>query len=383
MKKNSSKNSTASKNPAEWSLNLAKRSLSSAKWPLVLTLIISLLAVWHLSAEETNTSDAPGIVDIHTHVACLSELNNCYISPALRKSWKFPLYLRAMGVSVADLERFGDGIVVERLSAKLKGSKRVAKAVALALDGVITPDGQNLDRERTEVFIPNEFVLREIRKHDNLLFGASINPHRFDAIERLEWAKENGAVLVKWIPSIMGINPADNRIIPFYQKMKELNIPLLVHAGDEHSFTKAEDELCDPVLLELPLSLGVRVIASHLASLGENEGEANYQRLIGLFEKYPNLYADISALTQFNRRGTLAEAIKNNTFTDRLVYGTDWPLQFFPLVSVWWHVRHIGTKNAFKIRKIKNPWDKDVALKQALGVPDSVFQRTGQVLGLE
>ncbi len=87
----------------------------------------------------------------------------------------------------------------------------------------------------------------------------------------------------------------------------ELNLPLLTHAGAERSFTHARDELADPVRLKLPLDLGVKVIVAHAASTGENEGEEDIDRLIAMLETYPNLFADISSMTQINKhRGGVA-----------------------------------------------------------------------------
>jgi hypothetical protein len=63
-----------------------------------------------------------------------------------------------------------------------------------------------------------------------------------------------------------------------------------------------------------------------------------------------------------------------------MIYGTDWPLQFFPLVSSWYHINHISFKDAFHIGGIKNQWDRDVALKTAFGVPSDVFLRTELLL---
>jgi len=42
------------------------------------------------------------------------------------------------------------------------------------------------------------------------------------------------------MPSIMYIDLADPAIIPFHQKMVELDMPLLTHTGMEKSFHKQE-----------------------------------------------------------------------------------------------------------------------------------------------
>jgi predicted TIM-barrel fold metal-dependent hydrolase len=84
------------------------------------------------------------------------------------------------------------------------------------------------------------------------LFGASVNPCRPNALQRLETAKQQGSVLVKWIPAIMAIDPADPALVHFYRKLIELDLPPLVHVGQERSFGAANDVLGDPVKLKLP-----------------------------------------------------------------------------------------------------------------------------------
>ncbi len=320
------------------------------------------------------------ILDVHCHLACLPRAGSeCFVSPNLLHSYKYKIYLRFLGVTERELRERGDGLVADRLSAEIARSSEVAQAVVLALDGAVK-DGV-LDESATEVYVPNDFVAGEVARHGNLLFGASVNPYRKDAIERLRWAKEHGAVLIKWIPSVMNIDPADPALDDFYRKLVEYHLPLLVHTGSEHTFTRAHDELSDPLRLERPLKLGVTVIAAHLASTGSIGGERDYDRLLPLFAKYPNLYGDISATTQFNRIGFLKKALKEPSLRGRLLYGTDWPLQYFPVVSPWYHLGSLSPLTARALMKIKNTWDRDVALKRALGVPEEVFTAGWAVLG--
>ncbi|MCP4090576.1 MAG: amidohydrolase family protein, partial [Gammaproteobacteria bacterium] len=152
------------------------------------------------------------------------------------------------------------------------------------------------------------------------------------------------------------------------------------HTGMEKSFANARDELADPKRLKLPLAHGVTVIAAHIATTGESEGEDNFNRILPMIQENPNLYVDISSLTQINKRNYLARALKENGIMEKMIYGTDWPLQFFPLISPWYHSNHISFKDAYHIGGIKNQWDRDVALKVRLGVPDEVFLRSGLLL---
>jgi uncharacterized protein len=270
--------------------------------------------------------------------------------------------------------------VPDRISESLAESRFVSRAVLLALDGVVDGDGR-LDTNRTEVCVPNEFVAEAAARHTNLLFGASVNPYRIDALQRLVWAKEHGAVLVKWIPSIMEIDPGDPRLEPFYRKLVELNLPLLTHTGRERSFSAAADDYCDPEKLRLPLSLGVKVIAAHIASTGKYGGERSTDRLARLMVEYPNLYSDISSLTQLNKLRYLKEALERPEFSGRLMYGSDFPLINTALVSPWYYGLRLTSKQRAAISKTENPWDADVLLKHELGTPADIFARSGQMLG--
>jgi len=324
--------------------------------------------------------DAP-IIDLHCHTAGIGAGGSgCFVSDALRRSYKFRLYLRAFGVTAREVEAQGDGLIITRIAETLAGSRHVRRAVILALDGAVDANG-GLDRAHTEVYVPNEFVAAEVARHSNLLWGASVNPYRPDALARLEWAKAHGAVLVKWLPSIQRIDPADPRLIPYYRKLAELHLPLLTHTGNEHSFTQATDELCDPDRLRRPLQQGVTVIAAHAATTGRFAGEPSLDRLARLMAEYPNLYADISSLTQVNKLGDLGDALQRPELRHRLLYGTDFPLVNMPaLVSPWYHLHRLSFRQVRAIAAIHNPWDRDVALKQALGVPAEVWTAADAVL---
>ena len=315
------------------------------------------------------------LLDMHCHVAGLGAGGSgCFVSPAIERSYKFGYYLRSFDVTREEILREGDDIIPQRVSEQLARSRHVGHAIILAMDGVVDGHGV-LDRSRTEVYVPNEFVAQSAARHTNLLFGASVNPYRPDALARLDWAKAHGAKLLKWIPSIMDIDPADERVSPFYKKLVELQLPLLTHTGQERSFTRSRDELCDPERLRLPLRLGVKVVAAHLAATGSTHGERDTDRLRRLMVEFPNLYSDISSLTQINKLGYLREALQKPEFEGRLLYGTDFPLINMVITSPYYFPLNLRFAQMPAIAAIANPWDRDVALKQALGVPRAVFER--------
>jgi predicted TIM-barrel fold metal-dependent hydrolase len=320
------------------------------------------------------------LIDIHCHTAGLGAGGSgCFVSPALRESFRYRFYLKAFGVTEQGLRGEGDTLIQRRLSETLEQSRRVSAAVIMAMDAVVADNGEP-DETATEIYIPNEFVAAEVRRYPNLLFGASVNPYRRDAIQRLDRVVDNDAVLIKWLPSIQHIDPADRRLIPFYLRMKELGLPLLSHTGSERSFTKARDEFSDPERLRLPLSLGVKVVAAHAGGSGRSEGETNHQRFLRLFNEYPNLYADISALTQLNRPGHLTRLVRRQELHGRLVYGTDMPLVNMCITTPFAFPLRLSPWRMLAVSRIPNPWDRDVALKESLGLGEAMLSDVGNIL---
>lgn len=358
------------------------------------TLLVILIAVPLLGAilrlilfrgPAVPPSEIPSekIIDMHCHCAGIGAKNSgCFLSAGMQKSWKYKLYFRGFDISDPDLSAHGDQVSIQRIAQQVARSQKVAGAVILAMDAVINGNG-DMDLSRTIFYIPNEFVARETAQYGHLYFGASVNPYRRDALARLQWCKEQAAKLVKWLPSIQYIDPSDRRIEPFYRKLIELKLPLLSHAGDERSFTHAVNELADPARLRFPLELGVKVIAAHIGSTGKNQGQDNMERTMALMDEFPNLWADISALTQINRKRFLQRALKSPRVYGRLLYGTDYPLINMVLVSPFYFPLRLSWKQMRSIVKIENPWDRDVALKQSLGVPADVFSKPAAFLGID
>src|ERR1035437_9671254 len=139
-------------------------------------------------------------VDLHCHVAGLGAGGSgCFVSARLRRSWKVVFYFRSFGITRWELEGQGDALCGDRLSTMLGESRHVSRAVVLALDGAVDDRG-HLDTAHTEFYVPNEFVAALAARHTNLLFGASINPYRPDALARLDQAAADHAGLVQSLP---------------------------------------------------------------------------------------------------------------------------------------------------------------------------------------
>jgi predicted TIM-barrel fold metal-dependent hydrolase len=323
-----------------------------------------------------------GIIDMHCHTAGIGAGGSgAWISDELRASWRFRLYLRVFGSNEKTVEAEGDEILMDVIAQAIRESVHVDGAVILAMDAPYSREGE-LDRAAGEVFVPNRFVGEAVKSRPELYFGASVHPWRADALEELRWSKENGAVLVKWLPNIQGIDPSNERHVPYYEKLIELDLPLLTHVGDEDSFSKTNNALGDPRLLKLPLDCGVRVIAAHVASSGTSDGQDNVERLLEMMPEYPNLVADLSTLTQMNRRKHLRTVLTDRRLEGRLMYGTDYPLTNTPLVTPWQYPLNLRWRELWQLARTRNSWDRDVKLKAALGVCPEVFVFSREYLGL-
>lgn len=360
---------------------------------LLLPLVIFMLFFFWMMPKTAVPVDVlqglSGGLDMHVHLACINEDSGCYVSDEFREHkklgllHKYDIYMQSMGVSEEQLEKEGDQLVAEVLASKIRASKFLSHAVILALDGVYNDQGK-LDRHKTQVLVPNIFIENAVQKHSEFYFGASVNPNRADALAELERVAQAGAVLIKWIPCIMDINPADRKLEKFYHKMIELDLPLLSHAGHEGTFMFSDDPLCDPLLLDYPLSLGVKVIAAHAGDKGEYDGQSSFKRFAALVKKYPNLYADNSSLTQFNKLNHM-NFIKPAEYQERVIYGSDWPLTEakafgVPLVDHKWHFFKLSKEWRDQISVLDNSFDKDIALKLALGMPKTALTRVRDIL---
>ena len=152
--------------------------------------------------------------------------------------------------------------------------------------------------------------------------------------------------------------------------------------GDEDSFSKTNNALGDPQLLKLPLKHGVRVIAAHVASSGKSQGQDNVERLLEMMEEFPNLVADLSTITQANRRKYLKTVLNDQRLVGRLMDGTDYPLTNTPLVTPWQYPLNLTLRQMWEMSRTRNSWDRDVKLKAALGVRSEVFKMSKEYLGI-
>jgi len=337
--------------------------------------------------------DSEKLVDHHVHVAGLGVGGtNTFVNPKMR-TWRHPFHRLKFKVYMSSAgavdEEKADAQVVDRLVRLVGHIRGHGKHRLLAFDKHYRSDG-SVNLEKTEFYVPNEYVFELAERHPGLFIpNISVNPYRPDAIKELEKWAMLGARVVKWLPNAMGIDPSDPKCDPFYQKMKELDLILLSHGGEEKAVEAEEDQkLGNPLLLRRALDHGVKVIVAHCAGLGTNEDldskgrerRHNFDLFLRLMDekRYEGLvFGEISAMTQFNRIGKpLQTILEREDLHERLVNGSDYPL---PAVNILIRTRPLVKQGYLTESEGKclkeiydyNPLLFDFVLKRTLKHPET------------
>ncbi|PYX31906.1 MAG: amidohydrolase [Acidobacteria bacterium] len=186
----------------------------------------------------------------------------------------------------------------------------------------------------------------------------------------------------------VGMHPDDGRVTPLFEKCAELRMPVSLHVADPIWMYQPMDETNDglmnayewrldnqPDIVKLPALIDIlehtvrkhprtTFVACHFANL-----DYDLARLGGLFERNPNLYADISA--------RYAETAPIPRFTaqfyakhaDRLVYGTDMGFDK-PMYRITFRILETLDEHFYEIEQFGYHWSLS-----GFGLPDSVLKR--------
>jgi predicted TIM-barrel fold metal-dependent hydrolase len=277
-----------------------------------------------------------------------------------------------------------DPQMVGRLTRVVDALPVGAKAMLLAFD--FTYDESGKRREDQTTFSVSDAYAERVAKArpDRFEWLCSVHPYRDDAAQALAAAKANGARGVKWLVPTMGIDLAHAKCRAAYDELVRLDLPLLVHVGEEKAVLGAgREDLADPKGLRYPLERGVRVIAAHCASLGPGNFET-FERLMAERAFEGRLVGDLSAVTQANRPGIFARILKHPEWEGRLLNGSDYPLPgILPLFSLNGFVSEglldpAAVKPLRELREV-NTLAFDFVLKRSLSLkgkklPSSAFE---------
>ena len=291
--------------------------------------------------------------DYHTHILGMNtELNGTFVNEGWQSPWsglihyiQFEVYKSSAAITDVDQ---ADAQYLARLKDLIQHMPHSGKFGIMAFDYFHDEQGQP-DPLLSTFHVPNDYVMKIVRESPDMFFPIiSLHPYRTDATTLLQQYGEQGVRFVKWLPNAMGIHPAsktmNDKLEAYYGIMHRYDMVLISHTGDEKA-TEAEEfqNLGNPLFLRKPLDMGVKVVMAHVASLGEcleedaticPTGTPYIDVAIKMLEdpRYKKLlFADISALTQDNRKDNLNKVLANTDIHSQLINGSDYPL---PAVNI-------------------------------------------------
>ena len=315
------------------------------------------------------------IIDTHVHLIGHREENHCYVHPRMFGGITYRFLVHVLGLGGTGLDDL-DKAYLDKLIAWVEQSDLDAAGL-LAMDGVYDHRGE-LDRNCTNVLVGNDYCFEACRLSKKLLPICSINPQRKDALEELDRVAEMEAVAIKTIPNSQAFDPIESRYKTFWKRMADHGLPLLSHTSFEHTIPVYDQTLGRPEKLRPALECGVTVIAAHCSTAGIVHLHEDLGPWLSMLEDHPNLYGDISALASVARFPYIRKILSHERARDRILLGSDFPVPVSPLLFL----PRLGFSTVRKLKRIKNPLQRNLATFQALGVDETALRRASKVLRL-
>jgi len=212
----------------------------------------------------------------------------------------------------------------------------------------------------------NAYIAKIIKDYPDRFIGfAGIDPRREkEAINELERCYSFGLKGVKLWP-ITGFYPDDPKFYPFYERVQELNMPILCHTGacPPGTYMKYNKPIyIDTIAVDFPR---IKIIMAHMGIPWQHEAMA-------VAAKNRNVYFDISSWQlPFRNRAhffhqSLIEA-KQICGVKKILFGSDWPLFTPQLTQMEW---------VQAIEKLETP-----QLLKDMGFPSFTDEEKNMILG--
>ncbi len=305
-------------------------------------------------------------VDIHTHL-----LNPNVNFDRLFDRVSIHFFGKGLGLDPKALQAEPYTAYVEAIARSVSESKYLDKACLFGVDSRLDEVGREIDRDKT-VCATTEDVLQVTEQYpSHFIPFFSINPRRPGALDLIDEYMERGCKGAKFLQNYWGVNLNDERFVPYYEKLKGWNIPLIIHIGSEYSIdSDARFERIE--MLNLPLACGVTVIAAHMGlgrvnhklrfwknlSKDPHYFDADYFLLLERLRQHENLYADISAILAPLRARALRHLSEQRDVHTKILFGSDYPVPF----PIRFNSYDLAVETRKRIGAIQNPFDRYIAV---------------------
>jgi hypothetical protein len=318
-------------------------------------------------------------IDCHVHVVGNGTGGTgCWYRPRGVTRYGAPFMLRGVGLAPEVLRGDLDRIYAEQILRFVRESS-VDAAVILAQDEPYHENGTKI-ADAGSFYVPNTFVLQLAKEHREFLPAVSIHPARPDALDELELCLAGGAVMLKCLPNCQNIDWNNPRYTRFLERMAEAGLILLAHTGSERTLPVLAPRLADPRVLTRALEIGVTCIAAH-SGTGTMVIDPDYfEVFVAMTRRFPRLYGDNSALAALNfrlRPSTLRRMLEPEICA-RILHGSDVPVAVS--AALLWAFGLVGPDEWRATKAVRNPVERDVRIKRALGFPEETFTRLAGLL---
>jgi predicted TIM-barrel fold metal-dependent hydrolase len=300
------------------------------------------------------------MVDIHAHL-----LNKEVSFSRFYDKLALTFFAKKLGMDAKMLIETPYEAYTQGLLRNIRESKHLSKSVLFGVDAKVDNQGNILHQDIT-VCADNDALYRLYHDNQDIIIPFfSINPLRPNALDLIERYHALGFVGAKFLQNYWNVDTREKQFIPYFEKLKEKNIPLIIHIGSESSLHS--HKACESIeMLQQPLEIGVTVIAAHMAlsytplgifkALSQNPKHFNheYHQLIEMLYNHDNLYADLSAMLTPVRAKVLRHLSQEKKIHHKLLFGTDFPVPFTTIINSY----DLPFKKRLALSKITNPHDR-------------------------
>lgn len=326
-------------------------------------------------------------IDFHAHL-----LNPNVSFSRVYDKVAISLFAKKLGVEKEDLLNRKYEAFVDAFINNIRTSKHVKKSVVLPVDAKIDLKGREISRDKT-VCSSNEDVLREFKKYPNEVIPFfSVNPNRVDALDLIDKYANQGFKGAKFLQNYWDIDINDEKYIPYFEKIKSYDLPIIIHTGSEHAIES--NPMYEKVeVANAAIEVGCKVVLAHFGvntimehnpmkflnnfSFDNQKFGDDYFKTIEYLEKYPNVYADLSAMVMNFRAKIIEDLAKNQSqIHDKLLFGTDYPVPFSPMFSY----HSLGFNKRRELENIVNPFDRNIEFFNEFFDDESIIYTNWQKL---
>jgi predicted TIM-barrel fold metal-dependent hydrolase len=314
------------------------------------------------------------VVDVHVHLAGLTgDPSGCHISRRMQRSVNYRGLLLLNRINPSDptmaTRRYAD-----RMQDLVESATEIDYACVFAMDGVYDAGGE-FRPDESHLYVPNAYVFEVCARSPKLLPVISINPQRKDAMAELaRWGP--WAVAMKWLGPMQKFDPTDPAHDRFYDQIRELGLPLIIHSGCEHTFPGMDQQYGNPALYKGIVKRGIPVIFSHCGTGSFLFPKHDYsQAFIAMVERHDNVYGDTSGFASLVRSKELRRFAAER-YVGRILHGSDFPVP----TNAYPFLRQLGFAGTLALDAIRHPFDRDVRVKRRMGLPDSCFDTAYTIL---